>query len=109
MSTINQQYSSIEHVETYLDNANVSIVEDKSPKTSLTSLTPSIDQPLAHSQPVNGQQKASLTIVDRSLTVATKGERDERGFLVACTIEGCTRLNTNGGNAMCDEHWQAHK
>ena len=39
----------------------------------------------------------------------TKGNRDERGFLVICTIEGCTRLNTNGGNAMCDEHWQAHK
>ncbi len=68
-----------------------------------------IDQPLAHSHPVNGHQKTPLTIVDRSLTMATKGKRDERCFHVICTIEGCTRPNTNGGNAMCDEHWQAHK
>jgi putative DNA primase/helicase len=109
MSTINQQYSPIENVVIHSENANVSIEEDKSPKTSLTSLTPSIDQPLARSQPVNGHQKASLTIVDSSLTVATKGKRDERGFLVTCKIEGCTRPNTTGGNAMCHEHRLAHK
>src|SRR6266516_4900087 len=39
----------------------------------------------------------------------TKGKRDERNFLITCTIEGCIQPNTNGGNNMCEEHWQAHK
>ncbi len=78
-------------------NSNISRDTTTLPKPSDFSSLPSLPSLPEHKNGKNGEG------------AFTKGKRDERGFLIICTIEGCIQRNTNGGNNMCEEHWQAYK